>query len=104
MGHDTNILRNRSVKPAWFIRQGVAVSPRNLASGHLSHNHSDLVDRLSDLTSIVLKYIPGDSLTEELNELVFGIMQLSSDLEKHALLEEKILIPYLGQVLKHPMP
>ena len=74
------------------------------ASGHLSHNHSDLVDRLSDLTSIVLKYIPGDSLTEELNELVFGIMQLSSDLEKHALLEEKILMPYIGQVLKHPMP
>ena len=73
------------------------------ASGHLSHNHSDLVDRLSDLTSIVLKYIPGDCLTEELNELVFGVMQLSSDLEKHALLEEKLLIPYIGQVLKRSM-
>lgn len=73
-------------------------------SSHLSHNHSDLVDRLSDLTSIVLKYIPADSLTEELNELVFGIMQLSSDLEKHALLEEKILIPYIGQILNQPLP
>lgn len=72
-------------------------------SAHLSHNHSDLVDRLSDLTSIMLKYVPGDSLTEELNELVFGIMQLSSDLEKHALLEEKLLIPYIGQMLKHPV-
>jgi regulator of cell morphogenesis and NO signaling len=73
-------------------------------SSHLAHNHSDLVDRLSDLTSIVLKYIPADSLTEELNELVFGIMQLSSDLEKHALLEEKILIPYIGQILNQPLP
>ena len=72
-------------------------------SSHLAHNHSDLVDRLSDLTSIVLKYIPADSLTEELNELVFGIMQLSSDLEKHALLEEKLLIPYIGQILNHPL-
>ena len=51
----------------------------------------------------MLKYVPGDSLTEELNELVFGIMQLSSDLEKHALLEEKLLIPYIGQMLKHPV-
>ena len=73
-------------------------------SSHLAHNHSDLVDRLSDLSGIVLKYIPSDSLTEELNELVFGIMQLSSDLEKHALLEEKLLIPYIRQTLKSPMP
>ena len=73
-------------------------------SSHLAHNHSDLVDRLSDLTSIMLKYVPGDSLTEELNELVFGVMQLSSDLEKHALLEEKLLIPYIRQILQHPMP
>ena len=41
----------------------------------------------------------GDSMTEELNELVFGIMQLSSDLEKHAILEEKVLIPYMNQIL-----
>lgn len=67
-------------------------------STHLAHNHSDLVDRLSDLSGIVLKYIPSDSSTEELNELIFGIMQLSSDLEKHALLEEKLLIPYIRQV------
>ena len=38
-------------------------------------------------------------MTEELNELVFGIMQLSSDLEKHAILEEKVLIPYMNQIL-----
>jgi regulator of cell morphogenesis and NO signaling len=90
-------------------------TPAIKQSSHLSHNHSDLVDRLSDLSGIVLKYIPGECLTEELNELVFGIMQLSSDLEKHALLEEKLLIPYIRQALninivingdapQHPMP
>ena len=72
-----------------------------LQSSHFAHNHSDLVDRLSDLSSIVLKYVPGECLTEELNELVFGILQLSSDLEKHALLEEKLLIPYIRQILSH---
>lgn len=66
---------------------------------HFADNHSDLIDKLLDLTQIVYKYIPGDSMTEELNELVFGIMQLSSDLEKHAILEEKVLIPYMNQIL-----
>ena len=70
-----------------------------LQSSHFAHNHSDLVDRLSDLSSIVLKYVPGECHTEELNELVFGILQLSSDLEKHALLEEKLLLPYIRQIL-----
>ena len=64
-----------------------------------SDSDNALIDKLLDLTQIVYKYIPGDSMTEELNELVFGIMQLSSDLEKHAILEEKVLIPYMNQIL-----
>lgn len=62
---------------------------------HFSDNHSDMVDKLTDLTQIVYKYLPGETMAEELNELVFGVLQLSSDLQKHALLEEKILIPYV---------
>lgn len=65
---------------------------------HFADNHTDMVDRLTDLTQIVYKYLPGDALTEELNELVFFILQLSSDLQKHALLEEKILLPYILQL------
>lgn len=67
-------------------------------SEHFVDNHTDMVDRLTDLTQIVYKYLPGDALTEELNELVFFILQLSSDLQKHALLEEKILLPYMLQL------
>ena len=44
------------------------------------------------------KYIPGDDIAEELNELVFAVLQLSSDLQKHALIEEKILLPYISQL------
>lgn len=67
-------------------------------SEHFADNHSDLVDKLSDLTQILYKYIPGDNFAEELNELVFAIMQLSADLEKHAVIEEKILLPYIFQL------
>ncbi|MCQ2282562.1 MAG: hemerythrin domain-containing protein [Bacteroidales bacterium] len=64
-------------------------------SDHFADNHTALIDTLSDLTRIVYKYLPGDVLIEDLSELVFFVMQLSSDLEKHALLEEKVLIPYV---------
>jgi regulator of cell morphogenesis and NO signaling len=67
-------------------------------SEHFADHHTDLVDKLTDLTQIVYKYLPGETMTEELNELVFGIMQLSSDLQKHAKLEEKVLIPYIEQL------
>lgn len=55
--------------------------------------HGGLVDKLTDLTQIIYKYLPGDMMTEELMELVFCILQLSKDLEKHALIEDLILKP-----------
>lgn len=60
---------------------------------HYQRSHDNIKDKLSDLTQIILKYIPGDRLNEEMMELVFDIMQLSRDLEKHAMIEERLLTP-----------
>jgi len=67
-------------------------------SDHFADNHSDLVDKLKDLTQILYKYIPCEGFEEELNELVFAILQLSADLEKHAVIEEKVLLPFIKQI------
>ena len=61
-----------------------------------SKSHSNLVDTLNDLTQIVYKYLPGNVMPEETMELVFDILQLSADIQKHALIEEKILEPYVA--------
>ncbi|MCQ2286332.1 MAG: hemerythrin domain-containing protein [Bacteroidales bacterium] len=58
-------------------------------------SHSNIEDKLSDLTQIIYKYLPGNILPEESIELVFDILQLSVDLEKHTLIEDKILVPYV---------
>lgn len=58
-------------------------------------NHSNIEDKLSDLTQIIYKYLPGNSLPEETIELVFDVMELSSDLNKHTIIEDKILVPYI---------
>lgn len=76
---------------------------RHKVSDRFISTHSDLVDKLQDLTQIVYKYIPGDCMIEELNELVFAIIQLSEDLKKHTLIEEKILLPYLSQLERRPV-
>lgn len=58
-------------------------------------SHGDLVDKLNDLTQIVYKYLPGNAMPEETMELVFDILQLSVDIQRHALIEDKILTPYM---------
>lgn len=64
-------------------------------SSNLSSSHIGMVDKISDLLQILYKYMPSQADTEELNELIFGLLQLSSDFERHAAIEEHVLMPYL---------
>lgn len=63
-------------------------------------NHSNIEDKLNDLTNIIIKYLPGDIMPKERISLLFDIFQLSSDLNKHNLIENKILIPYVSSLEK----
>ena len=58
-------------------------------------NHSNIEDKLNDLTNIIIKYLPGNIMPKERVSVLFDIFQLSGDLNKHSLIEEKILIPYV---------
>ena len=81
------------------VREHVKREERNLGemiekgvvNEQYARSHDNIKDKLSDLTQIILKYIPGERLNEEMMELVFDIMQLSRDLEKHAEIEEMLL-------------
>lgn len=57
--------------------------------------HTNIEDKLEDLTQIMFKYLPEDVKTYETISAVFDILQLSEDLKKHSLIEEKVLIPYV---------
>lgn len=59
------------------------------------HNHSNIQDTLDDMMNILLKYLPGDILPKERIEISLDIMELSDDLNRHSLIEERILIPYV---------
>ena len=57
------------------------------------HNHTNIQDTLDDMMNILLKYLPGDILPKERIEISHDIIELSDDLNRHSLIEERILIP-----------
>ncbi len=103
-GKSGEILRKYYADYCREVRDHVRHEEKNLAQmlehgdghrveEHYMKSHDNIKDRLNDLTQIIYKYLPGERLSEEMMELVFDILQLSRDLEKHALIEELLLLP-----------
>ncbi|MBP5759592.1 MAG: hemerythrin domain-containing protein, partial [Bacteroidales bacterium] len=61
---------------------------------------SSIEDKLSDLTLILFKYLPEKKSDNDVIDLIFDLMELTSDLNKHATIEDKILVPYVETLEK----
>ena len=68
--------------------------------GDFVDSHGNLVDKLSDLVQIIFKYLPEEATTDDAVDVVYDILQVSNDLNKHSLIEEKVLVPYVKQLEK----
>lgn len=84
---------------------------------YLAH-HDNLQDKLSDLVQIIFKYLPGcdankarhvttdgepaapSHADDDAIDMIFDILQLALDLRKHAIVEDKILGPFVKQLEK----
>ena len=62
------------------------------------HDHTNIQDVLDDMMNILLKYLPGDILPKERIEISLDIMELSDDLNRHSLIEECILVPFVESI------
>lgn len=58
-------------------------------------NHTNIEDKLSDLMNILVKYLPADVFPKERIEIALDINDISADLMNHALIEERVLIPFV---------
>ena len=67
------------------------------------HNHSNIEDALEDMSNILIKYLPGDILPDERICIATDIMEVSTDLVSHSLIEEQILTPYV-EALENAKP
>lgn len=62
------------------------------------HNHSNIEDKLSDLKNILIKYLPDSCSTKERNDVLLDIFLFEKDLNRHSLIEDKILIPFVREI------
>ncbi|MDR2085384.1 MAG: hemerythrin domain-containing protein [Bacteroidales bacterium] len=60
-------------------------------------NHSNIEDKLDDLINILIKYIPEED-DRKREDALFTIFIFAKDLNKHSLIENKILIPWVKQI------
>lgn len=63
------------------------------AMGDFVDNHTDVCDKIDDIKSIVIKYLPESCTTRQRCDLLFDIFALSDELAKHTMLEMGILAP-----------
>lgn len=56
-------------------------------------SHSNINEKLNDLKNIIIKYLPEDVAMTLRYEILNDIYALESDLHRHALIENKLLIP-----------
>lgn len=71
-----------------------ALNP-NFSIREFESNHSNIEDKLSDLMNILIKYLPANIFPKERIEISLDIMEVTSDLSCHTLVEERVLVPFV---------
>ncbi|MDR2682499.1 MAG: hemerythrin domain-containing protein [Dysgonamonadaceae bacterium] len=61
-------------------------------------NHSNLNAALSDLKNILIKYLPPECSVEKCRDVLIDLFLFESDLSKHTLLEDHILIALVEEI------
>ena len=62
--------------------------------------HEDIEEKLTDLKNIIIKYLPPPKNQIIVNKLLFQLFRLEKDLNNHARIEEKILVPKIMKMEK----
>ena len=57
--------------------------------------HDNIEDKLNDLINIIVKYLPEEILPDERISVWFDLVQVAADLNKHAKIENSILVPFV---------
>ena len=60
-------------------------------------NHSNIEEKLQDLKNIVIKYLPESASQQSRINVLNEIFKIEDDLNKHSIIENKILIPLVSK-------
>ena len=71
---------------------------RGYSIGQFEENHSNIEEKLSDLKNILIKYLPDSKAGGVRQKLLLDLFLLEDDLNKHSLIEDRILVPLVEQL------
>ena len=72
--------------------------PKDYSIDDYVKEHDNIEDKLNDLINIIVKYLPEDILPEERISVWFDLVQVSTDLNKHAKIEDTILVTFVRHI------
>lgn len=61
-------------------------------------NHSNIEEKLNDLKSILMKYLPERCESESRNDMLLELFRLEDDIHRHTVVENNILIPLVAKI------
>ncbi|WP_298062392.1 hemerythrin domain-containing protein [uncultured Rikenella sp.] len=73
-------------------------SDEGYSIGQFEKNHSNIEEKLGDLKNILIKYLPDMCPGSARNKLLLDLYLLEDDLNKHSLIEDRILVPLVEQL------
>ena len=68
----------------------------NFTIGQYEKNHSNVEEKLYDLKSLVMRYLPRECSDDDIFNVLMFIYILGEDLEKHTFIEDEILVPMVN--------
>ena len=82
-----------------YLRQIISEQEATESATYQKHTfnqqHDDIEDTLNDLSNLLLKYIPAEISPVERVDMLLDMYALSNDISKHAMMEDRILVPYI---------
>jgi regulator of cell morphogenesis and NO signaling len=67
-------------------------------STQFEHDHSNINEKLSDLSNIIIKYLSQETTSKLRFEILGLIHFISNDLQKHSNIEDKLLVPLVSKL------
>ncbi len=92
---ENHFYKEESVVFPYIINLLRGVSHKKIIIEDYLKEHTNVEDKLNDLTNIIVKYLPPHILPEERISVWFDLIQVYQDMNTHAKIEEKILVPYV---------
>lgn len=73
---------------------------RKYSINDYAKDHDDVEEKLADLKNLIIKYLPPSESPSLCNKILMELFQLERDMNDHASLEDKVLIPKVSGMEK----